>query len=135
MADERFDALAGTLASITTRRGAFGALAGIAGLGFGAAAARKKGKGRRRVSAAAADKVGVCHYDADLQTWVAIRVSRRGWQNGHAKHENDFLQGEVDGCCTDGDCAHLDSIPNCSVGSCFAGSCVARAVDGSACFG
>jgi hypothetical protein len=100
-------------------------LAGIAGMGLGEVTARKKGRGKKKgrrkskkpaKANARADKVAVCHYDADQNTWVAISVSQAGWKNGHAKHEKDFQQAAKDGCCLDSECAALTD--QCHVGTC-----------------
>lgn len=110
----RFDQLARGLAADMSRRGMVRTLGGaaIGGIllmgGANEAGARKKkrgGKPQGRLSqSAAANKVAVCHYDADTETWALITVSQNGWNNGHAKHhEKDYrLTGE---CCTDVDCA------------------------------
>jgi len=36
-------------------------------------------------------KVGVCHYDADLDTYVLISIRQNGYYNGHKNHEKDVL--------------------------------------------
>jgi hypothetical protein len=132
--DVRFDGLIRALGSGATRRGALGILAGFAGLGLSEVAAKKKGRGKGkgrgkrkrtgRVQAAAADKVAVCHYDADADTYVLINISQSGWDNGHSKHEQDFQRGDEGGCCNDSDCSHLDVSP-CYIGVCdpTAGTC------------
>jgi hypothetical protein len=140
---EQFDGLVRALGSGATRRGALGVLAGIAGLGLGEVAARKKGRGKGKgrgkskksaKAKARADKVAVCHYDADQDTWVAINVSQAGWENGHAKHEKDFQQAAKDGCCLDRECAGLTD--QCHVGKCVVnddrvGACKAVATPGA----
>jgi hypothetical protein len=144
---EQFDGLVRALGSGATRRGALGVLAGIAGLGLGEVAARKKGRGKGKgrgkskksaKAKARADKVAVCHYDADQDTWVAINVSQAGWENGHAKHEKDFQQAAKDGCCLDRECAGLTD--QCHVGKCVVnddrvGACKAVATPGAICDG
>jgi hypothetical protein len=141
--DERFDGWIRSLGNGTSRRGALGILAGLAGLGLGEVAAkqhRHRGAPRRRgrVQSAVADKVAVCHYDAKADTHVVLRVSRRGWENGHAKHEGDFLRGGDNGgvgCCTDGECSALTNA--CGPGVCGpeTGTCVAPCAVGEQCIG
>ena len=127
MDQERFDEVARGLASGISRRGMVRNLTGTAiggilvAVGTSDAGARKKkrgsGKGKRRSQgrskAERADKVAVCHYDADAETWELINVSKSGWDNGHSKHEQDYLlEGD---CCTDGDCPGDES---CRDGDC-----------------
>ncbi len=119
MDNERFAGLVRAMGSSPTRRGALGIVAGLAGLSLGEVAARKKGRGNgksKRRSQAAADKIAVCHYDADADTFGVITVNSKGWRNGHSKHEQDFLQGDGGECCDDSGCSHLD-------GLCHAGVC------------
>jgi hypothetical protein len=76
--------------------------------GRGAGKSKGKGKGKER------DKVDICHYDADRETWVKSSVSQHGWENGHAKHKRDYrLTGE---CCSDRDCEEANT-------SCIDGAC------------
>lgn len=131
MDQERFDDVARGLAPGISRRGIMRTLTGaavggmLAAVGASQAGARnkkknrssgkRKGQGRSqaRKQSAAAGKVAVCHYDADAETWELITVSQRGWDNGHAKHEQDYLlNGE---CCTDVDCSGDES---CHDGAC-----------------
>lgn len=102
--NKQFDGLTRALGQGTTRRGTLGVLAGLTGLGLSEVAAKRRKRTRgRRAQAASADKVAVCHYDADADAYVELNVSRKGWENGHSKHKADFLRG-TDGCCTDADC-------------------------------
>jgi hypothetical protein len=114
---ERFDGLSRALGRGATRRGALGVLAGFAGFGLSGVATRAKRKPK-------AAKVDVCHYNADENTWVKIRVSQRGWNRGHSKHAQDFLRGTVEdgGCCNDNDCSLDIDKPFCSPTN---GTCVA----------
>ena len=109
MDHERFAGLFRVLGSGATRRGVLGVLAGIAGLGVSGGAAKKGAK------------VAVCHYDADAESYVLINVSQNGWDNGHAKHENDFQQGDGAECCDDSDCSLAKPFCNKIAGICFAG--------------
>lgn len=110
MEDERFDAAIRSLGTGATRRGVLGLLAGLTGLGLDEVAAKRRRrnkaqKGRNngpRAQAAKAGKVDVCHYDAGANTYVRINISQNGWDNGHSKHDNDYLRGG--GCCTTADC-------------------------------
>jgi len=66
MDSERFDALLRTLSSGTSRRGALGMLAGLAGLGLSEVAAKRRHQGGHRQGkgkgkAASQDKVTICH--------------------------------------------------------------------------
>jgi hypothetical protein len=64
MDDARFDTLSRALGNGTSRRGALGLLAGVAGLGLGEVVAkrRKRGPGTGRTQAqGTADKVTICH--------------------------------------------------------------------------
>ena len=110
MDGERFDGLTRAMDRGATRRVALGVLAGIAGIGLSGVTTRAKPKAK-------ADKVDVCHYHADEATWVAIRVSQRGWNRGHSKHEQDFERGDEGGCCNDSECSYLNE------GSCYYGVC------------
>ena len=113
---ERFDGLTRAMDRGATRRVALGVLAGFAGIGLSGVATRAKRKPK-------ADKVDVCHYDADEDTWVAIRVSQRGWDRGHSKHEQDFERGDEGGCCNDIDCAYLNDACNSGVCDHTTGTC------------
>jgi hypothetical protein len=105
MDEERFAGLLRALGSGATRRGALGVLAGLAGLGLSGVATRGK---------AEAEKVDVCHYNAQHDAWVAKKVSLRGWDRVHSKHEQDFERGD---CCNDSECSHLNE------GTCYIGVC------------
>jgi hypothetical protein len=127
MDEERFDRFSRLFAAGTTRRSALGVLAGMAGLGLREAGARRRHRrrnGTRRIQATKAGKVDVCHYDAEAETWHWISIGQRGWENGHAKHERDFLRTD---CCRDGDCADGHS--------CCAGTCVDTQTDADNCGG
>lgn len=125
MDQTRFDQLARGLAVDITRRGMLGNLTGaaigglLAAVGASEAAAGKQrgrgtGKGKGKGKGKERDKIDVCHYDADRETWVKISVSQRGWENGHAKHKRDYhLTGE---CCTDRDCEEANA--TCRDGAC-----------------
>jgi hypothetical protein len=110
---ERFDGLSRALGSGATRRGALGVLAGFVGIGLSGVASGAKSKAK-------AEKVDVCHYNAKQDTWVKIRVSPRGWDHGHSKHEQDFHRGadEDDGCCNDSECTHHNTPDGCFFGVC-----------------
>lgn len=44
------------------------------------------------VMAGADDKVTVCHATGSATNpWVVITIDRAGWENGHSKHEGDFI--------------------------------------------
>jgi len=128
MDQERFDQLTRGLAAGTTRRGmvrqftgaALGGILVAAGLSEAGAKKKKhghgKGKGKTNDSSAGQDKVAVCHYDADAQTYVLINVSQSGWDNGHSKHKKDFRQSEKNGCCLDSECVGLTD--PCNKGTC-----------------
>jgi hypothetical protein len=127
MDQERFDQLARGLAAGISRRGMVRKFTGTAlgsilvAVGASEARAKKKhghgkGKGKTNDSSAGKDKVAVCHYDADAQTYVLINVSQSGWDNGHSKHKKDFQQADKNGCCLDSDCAKLND--TCQVGKC-----------------
>lgn len=147
MDDERFDAVVQALGHGASRRGALGILVGLAGLGRGEAAAKRrrgaaqrgKRRSRGRVAAAAADKVAVCHYDADADAYVVIHVSRRGWDRGHSRHAGDFLRGGDDegavSCCDDRECRELSN--ECGAGVCDpeTGTCAAPCGAGEQCIG
>lgn len=148
MDQERFDHLTRRLVSGATRRGMVrqftgAALGGIlVAVGVSEAGAKKKkhghgkGKGKTNDSSTGQDKVAVCHYDADAQTYVVINVSQSGWDNGHAKHKKDFQQAEKNGCCLDSECAKLTD--TCHVGTCVVneqrvGACKAVSTPDQAC--
>ncbi len=148
MDQERFDHLARSLVSGRSRRGLLQQLNGAAiggilvAVGASEAGAKKKkrGGGKRKGKAQAKAKVGkvaVCHYDADADTFVVINVSQDGWDNGHSKHEQDFLPGDEDGCCLDSECAGLTD--QCNVGTCVVnervGACKAVPTPGETCDG
>jgi hypothetical protein len=144
MDQERFDHLTRRLVSGTTRRGMVRQLTGtalggvLAAVGISEVGAKKKkhGHGKGKASSAAQDKVAVCHYDTDADTYVLINVSQSGWDNGHSKHKKDFQQADKDGCCLDRECAKLTD--TCHVGKCVVneqrkGACQAVATPGAPC--
>jgi hypothetical protein len=144
MDQERFDQLARGLASGTTRRGmvrqftgaALGGILVAVGISEAGAKKQKHGHGKGKASSAGKDKVAVCHYDADAQTYVLINVSQSGWDNGHSKHKKDFQQADKNGCCLDSDCAKLTD--ECSKGTCVVneqrvGACKAAPTPGAVC--
>jgi hypothetical protein len=108
---ERFDQMARDLGSGLSRRGVARAITGavIGGIlvtaegGEAGSKNRRRGKRKKRPSQPVEEnKVAVCHYDADAQTWQLITVGQSGWDNGHSKHAQDYLlSGE---CCSDRDC-------------------------------
>lgn len=62
---------------------------------------------------AKADKVDICHYDADLDEYYHLNISQNGWDSGHyMQHESDNLV-EITGEIT-GDDADGDGIPDCA---------------------
>ena len=152
MDGERFDAVLRRLEADTSRRGALGLLAALAGVGLGlgetVGAARRKGKGKHRrhgnrhVQAAAANKVTLCHYDQEADTYHRISISNNGKAvDKHlANHvsddgaEGDFLFGDSD-CCNDDDCASADE--SCVIaadnGGNRSGSCVCTCTHGQVC--
>ena len=101
-------------------------------------AKKKRGSGKRKKqSQGQAANVAVCHYDADANAYVSINVSQSGWNNGHAKHEQDFLRGAAkDGCCRDSDCSGRTD--QCNAGTCVVdgdrvGACKAVPTPGERC--
>jgi hypothetical protein len=144
MDQERFDHLARGLASDISRRGMVRQLTGAAlggvlvAVGGSAAGAKKKkhSHGKGNGNSTKPDKVAVCHYDAEAQTWVAITVSQAGWDNGHSKHKKDFQQADKNGCCLGSDCAGLSDA--CNKGTCVVdekrvGACQAAPTPGAVC--
>jgi hypothetical protein len=131
MDSERFDGLIRALGEGTTRRGALGVLAGLAGLGLGEVAAKRRGRGRgkgkARVRAQSGNpaKTAICHYDDETGTFHLIEVDDSAVQK-HRDNHGDFFPGEVEGCCTDADCGEnetcvVDEATN--TGSCQGSTC------------
>jgi hypothetical protein len=92
MDEQRFDRLVKALGRSLNRRGVLGVLAGAVGLGVGEVAAKGQ-RSRQRTQAQAANKVAVCHYDADADTYVELHLTLSSWEKGHAKHTSGLRQG------------------------------------------
>lgn len=106
MDEMRFDGLIRSLGSGATRRGAMGMLLGLAGLGLGEAAAKRRSPGKarqRRVQAASADKVTLCHYVGN-DSRHSITVSAKAAAQHIANHGDFAYDNKRGGCCTDADC-------------------------------
>lgn len=93
-----FDRVTLAFAERRSRRVALGGLAAIAALVTGQAEART----RRRITAQSGppDRIAICHYDKDANTYERIVVSSRS-RKAHESH-GDFAYGA---CCADGACA------------------------------
>jgi hypothetical protein len=119
MDSERFDAAARALGSALTRRGILGVLVGASGLAAGAASAkpnrgakrrRKRGQRRRPEQVKAAERpllrqVAVCHVDEETGAVEKLIVGSRTAEAAHIRHGDTRLP-DLDGCCSDADCAN-----------------------------
>lgn len=129
MDSERFDGLIRALGEGTTRRGALGVLAGLAGLGLGEVAAKRRhrgrGKGGVRAQAANPNKVDVCHFDEESGTFHLINIDDNAVQK-HIDNHGDFFPAAEGGCCTDADCGENEACQvdeEANTGSCVSVGC------------
>jgi hypothetical protein len=114
MDGQQFDRVVQALVQSASRRGVLGLLAGAAGLSGREVAAKGSKRGRRqnRVRSAKADKISLCHYDAQTETYRQINVPAGGVQ-AHLDH-GDFVPATEGGCAAG---------PTCTVGCGLFGEC------------
>ncbi len=145
MDDERFDALSRMLGNGTSRRGALGLLAGVAGLGLGEVVAKRrkhgkgkgKGKGRTQATAEKKDhKITICHLTNEATNPVVqIKVDESAVpaHQAHGDTIDPDFQNDVQNCgscgtgCTGGDA--------CNTPACQNGKCGTTPTPGVACDG